>query len=137
MRIIAILAVLLLFSTSSFAAVPDTTGVLEESHNQIMKFTDKGISPPVVRIKTTDSIVFFLNNSTDSLATMEVVFGEKSTHCSSSNMKIEQAGVVRSREPFGPKGFSTICFHDPGSYPVTVYGLKSNPSGEKATIIVE
>ncbi len=116
---------------------PGSVEELPPSRNQIMKFTNAGIEPRVVRIKATDSILFFLNDSSDALVTLEVGFGDKSTHCSSSNMKIEKAGMVRSKEPFPPKGFATVCFHDSGTYPVKVYGLKGKSEFETASVIVE
>jgi len=123
-------------SASAQSEVP-ALSIIEDSRNQIMKFTDTGVEPRELRIRAADSILFFLNDTSDSLTTVEVEFGDRSTHCASSNMKIEDAGTIRSNKPFGPKNFATTCFHDRGTYPVTVYGLKSKNSKDVASIIVE
>ncbi|MCO6431093.1 MAG: hypothetical protein J5J00_09555 [Deltaproteobacteria bacterium] len=111
--------------------------IVPDSRNQIIKLSDKGIEPPVLEMKREDSIVFFLNQSKDSLATIEIDFKDKHTHCSSGNMSIIGGGKISSLRPFGPNDFSTTCFHDPGSYTFIVYGLKAKPEGIKGTILVK
>ena len=107
------------------------------SQSQLISLNDSGLSPSSLKVRKEDSIVFFLNKSTDSLATLKVDFGHKVTHCASSNMKIHNAGIVESGKPFGPRDFASLCFHESGSYPVTVYGLSKFPKGATGTIIVE
>lgn len=125
--------------TSSEAKVPPSTGinVIPDSRNQIIKLTDSGVFPQELHMMQDDVIVFFLNSSTDSLATLQIDYGNKTTHCASANMKIEKDGSIRSVRPFGHDDFATVCMHDKGTYPVTVYGLKSKPQGIKASVIVE
>jgi hypothetical protein len=88
-------------------------------------------------MKRDDSIAFFLNDSTDSLATLEVKFGARAAHCASANMKIGDDGVIRSVRPIGPKDFASTCFHDQGTYEYTVFGLGKDTHGVKGTIVVE
>ena len=107
------------------------------SKHQIMKLTDEGIFPPVIKMRKEDSIVFFLNSSSDALATVAVEFNEHTTHCASTNLTIGEHGVIASSKPMPPREFSSVCFHDSGTYPVTAFGLKKNPAGVKATIEVE
>lgn len=109
----------------------------EVQFNRLVKLTDRGLQPKTLNMKLDESILFFLNDTTESLATIEIDFGKKPTHCASSNLKIDKDGVIRSSRPYGPKDFASICFHDRGSYPFTIYGLKTSPQGVQGTIIVE
>ena len=74
-------------------------------------------------MKVEDSILFFLNSSKDSLATIEIESLGKATHCSSSNLQIALDHEVRSQRPIGPRDFATVCFHDRGTYLYRVNGL--------------
>jgi hypothetical protein len=121
---------LMAWAESEQAPIPD-------SQSQIMKFSDKGISPEVLHMKKEDSILFFLNQTKDSLTTLELDYGNHHTHCSSTNLKIGDDGVVRSVRPFGPRDFASVCFHDKGTYKLKVYGLNKNPLGSTATVVVE
>lgn len=115
----------------------NTTVDIPESRNQIIKLTDKGLSPETLKMKVEDSIVFFLNDTDDALTSLEIEFGEKSTHCGGAKMQTGKNGKVASVRPFGPNDFTSTCFHEPGVYPFTVYGLKANPDGVKSKIFVE
>jgi hypothetical protein len=108
-----------------------------DSKNQIMKFTDDGVQPAEIHMRKEDSIVFFLNDSTDSLATLTVDFGKRTTHCATANLKIRDNGLISSIRPIEPRNFASVCFHDAGTYPVTVYGLKKKPEGIQASIVVQ
>jgi len=108
-----------------------------DSRNQIMKFTEDGLSPQALTTNKADSIVFFLNQTNDSLTTLEIDYGGKRMHCASSALKLGDDGRIRSARPFGPRSFASACFPDTGSYKVTVYGLKHNPLGVSGTITVE
>src|SRR5690606_19830620 len=81
---------------------PDSVTVVPDSRNQIIKFTDKGIEPAELRMKREDSIAFFLNDSKDSLATVQIEFGDKHTHCASGNLSVIEGGKLTSIRPFGP-----------------------------------
>lgn len=108
-----------------------------ESQNQLIKITDDGTASNELRMKKDDRIVFFLNDTTDSLLTLEISFGNLTTHCSSENLKIGDNGVVASTIPIVPKDFASTCFHDAGSYPYTVHGIKKFPQGLQGTIVIE
>lgn len=110
---------------------------IPDSKNQIIKLLDQGIEPASLHMKKEDSIVFFLNSSTDSLATIEVDYGDHTTHCASANLQVNKNGTVTSVRPIEPKNFASVCFHDSGKYPVKVFGLKSKPEGINAEIVVE
>jgi len=85
------------------------------SQNQVFKITDAGIEPNSLSVKKEDRYIFFLNDSKESLVTLEVNFGRFTTHCSTQNMTIGDDGVVRSVRPIVPKDFAGVCFHDPGN----------------------
>ena len=114
---------------------PATTS--PESSNEVVKVTASGVTPATLEMKREDSIVLFLNDTPDSLVTMELTFGKLSSHCASENLKIGEDGVIRSVAPIAPKDFATACFHDPGTYSYTIYGLKQAPQGVKGSIIVK
>lgn len=114
-----------------------TTSEMPRVQNKMIKITDRGLVPAALEMSVHDSIVFFYNDTSESLATLEVDFADKKTHCSSSKMVLQEAGKIRSSEPFGPKEFTTTCFHDPGDYPFTVYGVPGHPKGVTSRILVK
>lgn len=116
-------------------AVPGTT--VPESKNQIIRLTDDGLEPHELTMKREDSIIFFLNDTTDALATISVDFGKKTTHCATTNLKIGEDGVISSIKPMQRKEFASICVHDAGTYPLKVYGLKKDPHGVVGSINVQ
>ena len=118
------------FSQSLFAPAP-------ESKNQTMRITDEGIFPSVLRLRPQDSLVFLLNDSSDSLLNFELNFGKHITHCSGGILRAQPNGLVTSTKPLEPRNFAATCFHEKGNYPVVVYGLKNHPKGATANVIVE
>ncbi len=129
---------LIILSWSSFTSAAEKQSTdIPIQENKIIKLTDRGIVPSSLTMKVEDSIIFLLNDTTDSLATLAIDFGEKKTHCASSNLTIVRNGVIQSARPFGPRDFATTCFHEKGTYPYTIYGLKQKPKGVTGNIIVE
>lgn len=114
-----------------------TSNSVPPSQNQVIVVTDKGIDPTNPEMTVSDSILFFLNSTTDSLVSLEVDFGDKPTHCASSNMIIEDAGTIKSVRPIGPRDFASLCFHQAGIYPARIYGLKNAPAGVTTSIVVK
>lgn len=107
------------------------------SQNQMIKITDKGLEPAAIEMRKEDRVVFFFNDSKESLVTLDLSFGAHATHCASENLRISEDGTVRSIKPIAPKDFATTCFHDPGSYPFSVSGVKGASNGFKGTIVVK
>ena len=107
-----------------------------ESYNKVIAITDTGIEPKVLTMRREDRIAFFLNNSSESLITLSVSFGSNASHCASENLKIEDDGSIHSTRPIPPKDFATTCFHDPGSYSFTIFGVKNAPQGIQGSIQV-
>lgn len=138
-RIIPVLAaaICLCAQALAFAHDDETNDEVAVSKNQIIKLTDHGLEPATIRMRIDDSIVFFYNDTKETLATLEVDFGDKKTHCSSSNMVLNEAGKIKSSVPFGPKEFASTCFHDRGEYPFTIYGVPGHPKGISSKISVE
>lgn len=128
---------LLFFNIGAHAETPIPPRQAPESRNQIVKFTDRGIEPAVLMTNKTDSIVFFLNATTDSLTTIEIDYKSKRMHCASSALTLGDDGKIRSVRPFGPRSFTSACFPDRGSYTVTVYGINGKADRLSGTIIVE
>jgi hypothetical protein len=110
---------------------------LAESQNQVIKVTDKGLEPALLEMKKEDRIAFIINDSRESLLTLSLNFGSHAAHCASENLQINDDGSIRSVKPIAPKDFATTCFHDPGTYPYTVYGIPSFPQGLKGSIVVK
>lgn len=115
---------------------------------RIVKITDAGLEPSELIIDSnsekTDTtsenlhsrVVFFLNDTTDSLITLDVETQGKKAHCASGNLKIQESGGVRSSTPIVPKDFASTCFHNVGSYPFSVYGLKGRTTAVTGVIQV-
>jgi len=118
-------------------AEPTASSMPPESNAHIITITDQGPSPLTLRMSKDDKMAFFLNDTSDSLLTVAVGYNEHATHCSSGNMKISEDGSIRSTEPISPKDFAGSCFHDRGTYPFTVMGLKKQPQGIRGSIIIE
>lgn len=118
-------------------AEPSPESMPPESKSHIITITDSGLTPSTLRMSKDDKVAFFLNDSSESLITISLNYNEHATHCSSGNLKIQDNGTIRSTEPIAPKDFAGSCFHDPGTYPFTVMGIKNQPQGIKGTIIIE
>lgn len=129
-RLTAILtAIYLVTPAEKLSAEPQPqTTTVADSKNQIVKLTDAGIEPETVSMKRDDVLLFLLNDSTDSLATVEIEFGKNTMHCGGGNLTVDGT-KIRSVRPFGPRDFATVCFHDPGTYDLRVYGLRNSPKG--------
>jgi hypothetical protein len=143
---------------SSAAALATTpTPTTAESANEhtnphegrIIKITDSGLEPPELIIESTPTqtdttsddtlhnrVVFFLNDTTDSLITLDVDTQGKKAHCASGNLKIQESGGVRSNTPIVPKDFASTCFHNVGSYPFSVLGIKGRTAAVTGVIQV-
>jgi len=119
------------------AQAPNSAVTVPDSRNQIIRLTDRGVEPAALKMKREDSIVFFVNDTAGSLATLEIDFGKRAMHCGGGNLRAMDDGKIRSVRPFGPNDFASSCFHDTGRYAFTVYGLKANPKGIRSTIDVE
>ena len=107
------------------------------AQRKIVKLTDAGVAPQSLRMTTDESIVFFYNDTSDSLPTLELDFRGKTAHCASSTLKASTDGFIRSTKPIGVGDFASTCFHSPGEYDYKVLGLKNAPDGVPAKIIVE
>lgn len=107
-----------------------------ESSNVLISINDSGILPQTLEMNKADGLVFFFNDSADSLVTLSLDFGKHASHCATENLRIREDGVISSVLPIAPKDFAGTCFHDPGTYPFTVYGLKKAPQGLKGSIVV-
>jgi hypothetical protein len=131
-------AVLLYMPTSgnSEAANGKNPASIPDSQSQIIKLTDSGIEPETLTMNTQDGVLFFLNQTKQSLVTLSVKSNGVKTHCASNNMQIGDDGFIRSKSPIVPQDFASTCFHKPGTYEFTVYGLKDDPEGVRGTIIV-
>lgn len=103
-------------NTSLLTDVPDST-------NQILKLTHQGLQPPTLTLNRAGSSVFFLNGTSDALVNIEVEYGRKLGYCATGKMEMDADGVFRSRKPIAPKSFVSVCFPQPGSYPVRVQGI--------------
>jgi hypothetical protein len=144
MKNIFTLFIISLISLSAYAEPGASNKVLSseaanisESRNRLIRLTDFGPVPAKLSMKREDSIVFFVNDTSESLTTLEIDFGDKPTHCGSANLKTGEDGKVRTTKPFGPNDFSSTCFHASGQYPVRIFGLKNKPDGFDSIITVE
>jgi hypothetical protein len=112
-------------------------GKMPISRTQILKVTDQGFSKKQLHMKAEDISIFFLNDTSNSNLSIKIEYGSKVMHCATKNLTIDPLGNVHSNKPFAPQDFVSVCFHDRGSYPITVYGLKSAPKGLQGEIIVD
>jgi hypothetical protein len=135
---VALTALVSIFAgTAAQAADTPANQVIPDSQNQIIRMVNEGLRPEQLRMKLQDSIVFFLNESTDALVTLEVDYSGKKTHCATKNMQIEENDKIHSARPIPPRDFASVCFHERGTYPLTVYGLPKDPKGIHTSILVE
>ncbi len=108
-----------------------------ESKNQVIVLADAGLRPKELHMKVEDSVVFFLNKSKSNAVNIEIDYGSKETHCATSNLVVGNKGVVKSKRPIGARDFASVCFHDRGTYPLKVSGLRGKGSIIQSTIVVE
>ena len=123
-----------LFFASSSAFAHD--GV-ESAQKEVIKISAKGASPTTIHFTKEDGSVFFLNNSKDSLMTLDIDFKGRRAHCASTNMKFSSDGHLRSTTPVGPKDFAITCFPEKGTYEFLAYGILGNQKPISGSIIVE
>lgn len=123
----------LTFISSTYAAAPAAL----KPKTTVIKLTEQGVSPSSLKISGDNGVVFFLNASPSAEAKLQIDFGKKRVHCAGTNMQMLDDGKVISTKPFGPRDFATTCFHDPGKYKFTAYGLKAFPQGAHGVIEVE
>lgn len=109
----------------------------EGTQAQMIVVSDGGLEPKNLTISSKERVAFFLNNTRESLITLDIQFGANTTHCASENLRINEDGRVGSIKPVSPKDFATTCFHDPGRYPFTVRGVPASPEGLSGVITVE
>jgi len=127
---------LFLLLTQQSLATNEQPPLVPISENRIIKVEENGIAPNPLEMKVSDSIIFVLNGTRDALLTLEVEYGDKMMHCTSKNLKMTEDGRIVSVKPFGPKGFASMCFHQAGTYPVTVYGVPGFSQGLKTEVRV-
>jgi len=133
-----ILCLVLLYLPTYGTVEAEDSGAPElPGQGRMITVTDGGIQPLSVTIKKGDGIAFFLNDTKDSLLTLDINYGKLTTHCASANLSIGEDGTIRSKAPIAPKDFASTCFHDSGTYAFTIYGLKGSPAGVKGSIVIE
>ena len=134
-----LLCLVLLFPPSfgNSEVAPETLPPATELQGQMVSITDSSLEPSTLSIRRQERVAFFVNNSKDSLITLQVDFGSNTTHCASKNLEIKENGTVVSSKPISPKDFATTCFHETGTYPFTVKGVSGHPDGLKGIIVVE
>lgn len=119
------------------AGLPPATDLPMGLQGQMIEVTDTGLTPQTLSMSREDRVAFFMNNSLDSLITLDINFGTNSTHCASKNLEIREDGRVSSTLPVAPKDFATTCFHDAGHYPFTIKGIEGYPEGLQGAIVVD
>lgn len=126
--IILLLALFVADALSAQAATPQ---------RRIIKLKDSGPEPRSLQMTRDDSIVFFYNDTSDSLPTLEIDFRGETAHCASAKLKAGADGFIRSAKAIGPGDFASTCFHSAGTYNGKVLGLRSNPQGIPFSIKVD
>jgi hypothetical protein len=104
--------------------------------NKMLSVTDRGSDPGSIELERRGSLVFFRNGTSDSLVRVEVDYGARRAYCSTGRMAMGEDGTVRSRVPLQPGGFATVCFPDPGTYPVRFFGVRGKKGPVMAQVVV-
>lgn len=130
------LAAFIPFLISIAAAAPEAAKPME-SPDRIVRLTDDGIEPQPFVTKPDERLIFFLNDTPDSVTTLAVDFKGHNFHCATGPTEKKDDGTILFKEPFGPSEFVATCFPEAGSYGFTVYGLKKGPDGVKGEITVK
>lgn len=105
----------------------------------LIEITDIGLPTPFIRTRFRQGMMLFFNNSTSSLLTLDIEFGEKALTCFSSatpNLQFAEGGKLVSTRPIAPGNFASTCFPRPGSYGFTVYGVRGKEGGVRGMIEV-
>ena len=105
----------------------------------LIEITDSGIQNPNLMMRVRQGVVFFMNNTSESLLTLEIDFGKNALACFSSatpNLKFADNGKLLSTRPIAPGSFASTCLPTLGTFPFTVYGLKKNGVGTTGMITV-
>ena len=125
MRFAVYLLILLGAPLSAFAGNSETRDAMNpESLNRTISITDAGVMPQTLRIANEDISVFILNDTSDSLVSLEIDFGKTVVHCNNKNLKVTPDGKLTTVKPIGPRDFLATCFHEKGRYPLKFVGIK-------------
>ncbi len=137
-------AAALLLTLSGLPAVAEkgTTSQGEQStlgnaEKKVMLISERGFDPPVMKLKTLDGSVFFVNSTKDSLITLDVDFGGKHAHCASGNMELSPSHALVSKAPIAPRDFALMCFPDKGEYTARAYGVKGRKEPIIGAVVVQ
>lgn len=111
---------------------------IPDARKEILTLGEAGIQPQPLTIDKLDASVFFLNTTREKKLSLEIDFGKNRVHCLSPNLELGSDGVMRTRQPIGPKDFAIMCFPETGVYPFRVSGLeKSGRVSEGRVVIVK
>lgn len=108
----------------------------ESATKEIVKVTDSGLTPQDITINAADSTVFLVNFSESSPVDVAIEFGARRVHCHSKNLKLDEAGMMRTVKPVSPQDFAVLCFPEKGSYPYTVSFVSGKKQSYKGTVVI-
>ena len=117
-------AVLFLLAGPLSTAAEEQSARIEPTENQLLRITDRGVVPKSISLSRPGSLAFFFNDTSSSELSLEVDFGDRKAYCSTGRMKLGEDGIIRSKQPFGPRSFVTVCFPEKGEYVVRAFGWK-------------
>ena len=116
---------ILLASTLAFAAEGKQLPV-DDAEKLVLKVSENGFEPNVLKFHEEDGSVFVVNSSKSSLLTLSVDFKGRKMHCASGNMSYVD-GILKSNSPIAPKDFALFCLPEKGHYDVVAYGVTGKP----------
>ena len=126
------------FPTRNAAAESqDDHAEVGNAEKKVVLISDQGFDPPVMKLKTLDGSVFFVNNTKDSLVTLNIDFGGKRAHCASGNLELSPQHQLVSKSPIAPKDFAFLCFPEKGKYAARAYGVKGKKDAVVGAVEVE
>jgi hypothetical protein len=109
----------------------------QEVQAKMIVVSEGGLDPRELTINKEERVAFFLNNSREDLMSLDVNFGDNTTHCASENLEIGDDGVVSSIKPVAPKDFATMCFYDARTYAFSLQGVGRTSGNMPEPSIVE
>lgn len=93
---------------------------LESATKEIIKVTEKGLTPQNMTLSVPDSTVFLVNFADSAPMNVAIEFGQRRVHCHSKNLELDEAGIMKTIKPVNPQDFAVLCFPEKGTYPYTV-----------------
>jgi hypothetical protein len=91
---------------------------------EIVRISNSGVTPKNSTLDKLDSSLFFYNDISNEPVHLSIDFGATRIHCHSSNLTVNENGMMETKSPIIPGSFVIACFPEADTYAYTVSSEK-------------